>query len=214
MNQPKLETCPCEISYSKDELPRRKRHPLRAKIQQPDDPTIRHIPLTQGQIAIVDALLYDWLKNLNWAALWCKTTRSYYAVRSCRVDGKKCAVYMHREILGLRQGSPQMGDHENGITLDNRGANLRPSDHRGNSANSRIKRRSISGFRGVYQRPGRSDWHSSVEENGKHRNLGCFDNPLIAAKVRDVAALEIYGEFAVLNFPELIEEYRDKLAMR
>ena len=41
--------------------------------------TFKTIPLTQGQVAIVDAEDYERLSRRNWYAQWCPKTRSYYA---------------------------------------------------------------------------------------------------------------------------------------
>lgn len=84
---------------------------------------IAEIPLTQSQVAIVDAVHYDWLVQWKWHAIF--TKRTYYAVR--RKRGKGDSVLMHREIA-MRDGNKDSIDsnvrHLNGNTLDNRVANL------------------------------------------------------------------------------------------
>lgn len=91
-------------------------------------------------------------------------------------------------------------DHCNRDPLDNRVGNLRPATHSQNIANSVKRKRGgqfASKFRGVSgTRSGR--FTSSVQ--GKH--LGTFDSEVDAAMVHDKAAREIWGEFAVVNFPE------------
>lgn len=60
-----------------------------------------------------------------------------------------------------------------------------------------------SGFRGVYPRcSGR--WQSCVSRMNKLVCLGTFDTKLQAALAYDDAAVQLHGEFAVLNFPERI----------
>ena len=48
----------------------------------------------------------------------------------------------------------------------------------------------------------RGKWISSIQINGKTRHLGRFDDEQEAARAYDVAAKELHGEFARLNFPE------------
>lgn len=80
----------------------------------------REIPLTQGQVALVDASDYEWLMQWKWFALWNKTSRSFYAARNPKnIDGKRAHIRMNRLILGLEYGDPRMGDHRDGNTLNN-----------------------------------------------------------------------------------------------
>ena len=45
----------------------------------PTEKLTRHIPLSQGQVAIVDAEDYEFLMQWNWYAAWMPSTQSYYA---------------------------------------------------------------------------------------------------------------------------------------
>ena len=47
----------------------RKYNKIRPLIEQPDDPTIRYIPLTRSKYAIVNASDYEWLMQWNWFAI-------------------------------------------------------------------------------------------------------------------------------------------------
>lgn len=74
------------------------------------------------------------------------------------------------------------------------------------------KRRSnTSRFRGVY--PSGSRWVAAIGFSGKHQYLGKFSTEVDAALARDTAERKIYGNDAVLNFPDVVlteEEISEK----
>lgn len=109
-----------------------KRHP----VVQPNDPTIRLIPLTRGQNAIVDTIDFEWLSQWNWSSKKRKDT--FYARRHETVDGKRTVIYMHRVIVG---GNPVETDHNNGNGLDNRRLNIKGCTRKQNQSNRRDSRR-------------------------------------------------------------------------
>jgi hypothetical protein len=49
----------------------------RHSVEQPEDPSIRLIPLTQGQVAIVDVGDFAALDRWNWSAHWNPCTKSF-----------------------------------------------------------------------------------------------------------------------------------------
>lgn len=157
----------------------------RHSITQPSDPSIRLIPLTHGQNAIVDAKDFEFLSQFNWTAVWSDSTKSYYAKRT---------FSMHELILG------QMADHQNHDTLDNRRRNLRHSTVATNMWNRPIRADNTSGFIGVNFHKGK--WNARISVNGKRKHLGDFKTPEEATRARDKAVKELHGEFAILNFPE------------
>lgn len=107
----------------------------RHTIIQPPDQSIRLIPLTQGQNAIVDSTNYEWLNQWNWTAK--KRLDTFYARRYETQNGKRVTVYMHRLITGIN--SPET-DHRNGNGLDNRRWNLLPCSRSRNQSNRRDSR--------------------------------------------------------------------------
>lgn len=159
----------------------------------------REIPLTQGQVAIVDEEDYEKVNQFKWHAQWSPRTQSYYAVRTTYPNGykhKALAIRMHSFLMG------EMADHKNHDTLDNQKDNLRPTTFLQNGANKQLSRRNTSGYKGVSLERSRAKWKASIMHDGKPKNLGRFDDPLDAAKAYDAAAKELFGEFAHLNFPE------------
>ena len=88
-------------------------------------------------------------------------------------------------------------DHINHDRLDNRRENLRWTTRSQNVANT-TRQWASSGYRGVRKRK----YHYQVEVAGKY--IGIYKCPIEAACAYDQAAIETYGDFAILNFP--IEE--------
>jgi hypothetical protein len=101
------------------------------------------------------------------------------------------ATSLHQESVLLRRrwradGILIASPHANETGLDNRRANLRPSDARADGAKRRLKRNNRSGYRGVSWYAPLEKWRA--ETNGAPRlvHRGCF---VTAAAVR-------------LNFPD------------
>ncbi len=157
----------------------------------------RLIPLTQGQFAIVDAEDYDRLAQHKWCAV--KGRDTFYAQRF--KDGK--IVGMHREIMRAPKG--MMCDHRNHNGLDNRKSNLRLCTSAQNQYNKRPKKGCTSRYKGVFLRSDCKRWRAKIGFNRKWIHIGDFDNQMEAAMAYDDKAIELFGEFAWLNFPERID---------
>lgn len=162
---------------------------------------IIEIPLTQGQVTLVDEEDYLTVLKHKWCAWYNKCTDSYYVKTASRVEGKKTILNMHRYLLGLVDRG-RCVDHINGNTLDNRRANLRICTTAQNTKNhTKLKKSNKSGFRGVCWVTEKRKWKAFITINYKHKHLGYFDDPSNAAKAFDRAALHYYGEFhGRLNF--------------
>jgi hypothetical protein len=160
----------------------------------------REIPLTQGQVSLVDSADYEWLSQWRWTARWDKYTKSFYAGRNFDdTSGKRNTILMHRQILGLMAGDKRKGDHENRNTLDNRRGNLRIATTGQNAANRITRDSNRSGFKGVYRpkgRKGNKPWMARAGVNGREVFLGYYATPEEAHAAYCAAAAEIHGEFA------------------
>lgn len=64
-----------------------------------------------------------------------------------------------------------------------------------------LKSSNTSGFRGIFFNKKNGNWVSQIRDNGKKKHLGCFVDPICAAKAYDEKAKEIFGKSALLNFP-------------
>ncbi len=159
--------------------------------------SIMAIPLTQGLFALVDAEDFERLNRHKWFAM--KSSKTHYAARADRV---KCPIklsYMHREIMHIPEN--MQVDHINYSGLDNRRCNLRICSREDNLRAQRPQKGS-SRFRGVSWDREHDNWRVQSYSNGKHINLGHYENEEEAARAYDSAAKELFGEFAYLNFPE------------
>ena len=157
---------------------------------------MKEIHLSKGQIAIVDDQDFEELSNFKWSACYDPKTKTYYAVRSIYTP-KRGSRKMHREILKVTDPTIKV-DHQNGNTLDNRRTNIRVATTSQNGGNRKLNSNNTSGLMGVGYHLGK--YRARIQVNGKRICLGSFDTAEEAAKVRDNAALEYFGEFAKLNF--------------
>lgn len=116
-------------------------------------------------------------------------------------SGLPKTIYLHREIMGFPEGLQI--DHVDGDTLNNTRVNLRVVSNKQNSWNcQKVRVGSTSQYRGVSWNKTRKKWTSAISIEGRTRHIGYFDDEAEAARARDVVALEVRGEFAVLNFPK------------
>lgn len=155
--------------------------------------SLKEIKLTQGQVAIIDDEDYELISQYKWYAHRCGHT--FYARTN---KTKKEKLSMHSLILAAQKG--QEIDHINHNGLDNRRENLRFCTKQHNNANQ-IKTRGTSRFKGVYWNKTKKKWQAGIEFNSKGFYLGRFCSEEEAARAYDKKALELYGEFACLNFP-------------
>jgi hypothetical protein len=157
-------------------------------------PNYQVIPLTRGQEALVDAADYEWLMRWKWFAVYSKITRTFYAVRRDRVNGRRVIVAMHRAVLGLTAEDKRRGDHRNHDTLDNRRDNLRPASGIQSASNRRMRSDNRSGFKGVHAAgPGR--FRATIVSNGTRIHLGYFDTAELAHAAYCAAGPVYHGEF-------------------
>jgi hypothetical protein len=153
------------------------------------------VPLTRGLHALVDEADYERVMAFKWSVRPDKKTA--YAQRAIVLpDGRTSTQQMHNFI------ADSVGvDHINRNGLDNRRSNLRPATTSQNNANQGRRRDNTSGFKGVSWHASRKRWNARIGFQGKTISLGHYLTREEAARAYDQAAIEMYGEYAVLNFP-------------
>jgi hypothetical protein len=162
---------------------------------------MKTIPLTKGYVAIVDDEDYALVSKFKWHT-FNNNGRGTYAIANMEVDGKMTTVRMHRFITNPSRS--EVVDHINRNGLDNRRGNLRAATRSTNAANSKHRAdRSTSPYRGVYFEKEKKLYRAQIRVNGKLFGLGRYKDPKLAAEKYDAEAVRNFGEFAVLNFPEV-----------
>lgn len=113
--------------------------------------------------------------------------------------------YVHRIVWYLLHGSWPVDDidHANGVKTDNSPANLRLASRSQNLRNKPATGRNTSGYLGVCYLKRMGKYTAYITDDaGRTIKLGYFDDPELAALVRDEAASRHYNEFAYLNTKE------------
>ena len=161
---------------------------------------MRTIQLTQGKVALVDDSDYEWLNQWKWLAH--KERGTYYALRSVRIKGRlnRKVIRMHRLIMNTPDN--MLTDHRNHDGLNNQRYNLRVATP-GQNQHNRLSwgKSKFLGVGIVKTGINKGQITAQIHANGKKIHLGNFPTEEAAARVYDVNAKELFGEFANLNFP-------------
>jgi hypothetical protein len=164
--------------------------------------TFRRIPLTQGKYAIVDVEDYDRIAKYKWYAV--KNYRCFYAQSNIGFkNGKRGSHTIQMQRLILNAPKNKIIDHINHNGMDNRKANLRFVTTAQNIWNTR-KRSGIytSKYKGVSFHKRDRIWQAYIFCDGRSSFIGNFKDEQAAARAYDEKAKELFGKYAVLNFPE------------
>jgi hypothetical protein len=166
------------------------------------------IPLTRGMFARIDAddferiLTTEFRDGTVWEGRICDVSWNAYEDHKtfyARAGVLRKTLMLHRLILSARRQN--LVDHRDGNGLNNLRSNLRLATHRQNSVNGRLRTTNTTGFRGVS--PTASGRFMATIRDGSRgkKYLGIFATAEDAAHEYDMAASDIFGEFARLNFP-------------
>ena len=137
------------------------------------------------------------------AKVYCDS-RGYLAIGLRHPQSKETiTLRVHRVVFALYNNRwPSCAiDHINGDRRDNRPSNLREATAEQNAQNRGVHSNNLSGYIGVVaeRRKSKTVYTASYWVRGKHITIGRFDDPELAALVRDECVLRLRGEFARLN---------------
>jgi hypothetical protein len=159
--------------------------------------------ITQAELK--EKLIYDSLSGIFWwksnaigRASLDNPAGSKDAKGYCRIMINRKMYLAHRLAWLYVNGvwPKSQIDHIDGNPLNNRYENLRECDSSQNICNSKLRRDSKTGVKGV-------SWHSQAKKynvrvciNGKRRSMGLFDDKEFAELVSIEARKKYHGEFA------------------
>lgn len=165
---------------------------------------VKEIPLTQGQVTVVDDIDFEWLTKDKWFAHYMAHIKDYYAAKNETVciNGikKRITKNMHRaiiehileenreyDLLKEFKENPRKFpvDHINNDSLRNTRANLRIVSNRQNCQNKKYKGKSR--FPGVSWDKYMKQWAARIRIKNKRIHLGYFKDEREAAKAYEKA---------------------------
>jgi hypothetical protein len=147
----------------------------------------KQIPLTQGQVALVDDHWFDYLNQWGWRARWDDHTKSFYAIRRGIISKAR----MHRMVAKTPDG--MLCDHVDGNTLNNQEYNLRNVTIAQNNINKGVYSNNALGVKCIRRRS--FGYDVNIKRNGVS-HYAHADTLEEAISIRDKMMKELHGEFA------------------
>jgi mannitol-1-phosphate/altronate dehydrogenase len=155
---------------------------------------MKYIPLTCDKMAMVDDDDFEWLIRNSW----------YYNAGgyACRERSVDVMLYMHIAIVERHHlFISDRIDHIDQNGINNQKQNLRPATRSQNAANRGLQTNNTSGYKGVVYYKRDAKWVAQIKYQGSYVYLGRYSSKEAAAKMYDIKAKQLFGEYAVLNFP-------------
>lgn len=156
------------------------------------------IPLTKGKIALVSSKDWSAVSQHSWRAIP-SGSKWYAATNMARGQGKSNSRYqtilLHRLITRAPEGCRVK--HDNNDTLDCRRPNLIVISRRG--------------FKGYTYSIENGAWRVEVKQRGYQKVVGYFEDEYEAAVAHDLAAINLVGKDADVNFSmEVLKEAKKR----
>lgn len=155
-----------------------------------------------SRIVLLDDEDFDRVSVFSW--YWAKKNSGRgYAKSSSRKLGRN--VPMHRFILNLVKGDGMCVDHIDGNTANNQKSNLRVCSQQENNRNRGKNPTSTLKYKGVVK-TGKHYFGAAIKIGDRTiRSAAKYVSQEEAARVYDNLALQYFGKFARLNFPEVLK---------
>lgn len=142
----------------------------------------------QTLYTIVDDIDYYLLSKYRWYL----KPRGYVAAY---IKDKEYLI--HRFIMNPNKGL--YIDHKNHNKLDNRRSNLRICTQSENMGNSHAPNTNTTGYKGVIWDKSKNRYKARIMKNGIMNYIGSYKDINEAGKAYNNKAVELFGEFALLN---------------
>lgn len=139
-----------------------------------------------GETIVDEEIYYELIKYK-----WCLNGYVFSCINN------KC-IRLHRYVINYIR--KDYIDHINNNPLDNRKNNLRIVTPQQNMMNKYSSKNSSSKYIGVGFDKRLNNWRARIHIDGKEVFLGRFKSDIEAAKARDLATKEHFGEYGKLNF--------------
>ncbi len=153
---------------------------------------VAYVPLTQGKVAVIDALDAETVSEYNWHAKQ-NGKRLYAFARTVGPSGKVHDIQMHRLLMGEPDNMDI--DHVDGDGLNNRRNNLRLATKSENGRNRGANVTNTSGFKGVSWHKAAGRWLAQITVKRKNKYLGLYNTPEEAHAAYCDASKKYHGEF-------------------
>lgn len=157
---------------------------------------MKQISLTQSKFALVDDEDYERVSKYKWFYHLGYAKRGIYdpKIKNNHHQGMHSFIMQHTKYI----------DHKNRDGLDNRKENLRICTQSQNNMNTKARKTSKSGIKGVTyfsseDNRRKKPWVALLHKNGRKVLYKYFETKEEAARAYDKAAKRYYGEFAKLN---------------
>jgi hypothetical protein len=156
---------------------------------------VREIVLLNGMVSLVDENDFEFVRGYTWYFKKSHGRENNGYARTV-IDGRHW--FLHGFIMGAKTG--HILDHINRDKLDNRRCNLRFCDFSQNNLNKE-NYPSQTGFRGLNYFRGK--YYAMARKKALRLRGPLRTDPAEAARDYDLFALQLFGEFACLNFPKV-----------